>query len=1801
MMRDKGPIHNIGFGVSSNEMPSREGETETPSPNSGRIAKALDNHPMMRFLGAAATALVATTVASKLVRGGGLRLGRALQESAETAVNTGRNTWSTRAVRGITELRQAFDELEGVSRAVKGVDDPYSAIVHQLPDGKLTTGYDPRLSRRKFYRPLSAQGRATGPTGITSESAELWSLRDDIQVRMVSLARRLPYELPALYATQKVVTEPLFGQNEGKRQIKWYNPADVITDFVKQSTINVATMMLPFEALGAGGAAGRSSLSTFASSMEDLRALSPLQRKAANAAIDLRSLMAEVGHDLSDVTNRALRLSSRTSGAFAAGVQEAGKAQPEFVQALRAARHGAQVAMENARNRGDITGGSLSKKLKVLTSGAKGFFTGTTDDGIGILDTIPSFKGFRSGSVVAKNQFKALGVAHDVVSGRLSEAGALDQLVQKFGFSTKDALTEALENNSRNLKLRGLDSTSAENLLEKSINKIQSQHGSKLTRLAKDYSLLGAGGPGSRDFKSSYFYRGQLEDEYKKQLSRYFVQSKQIDEGLANRFVDNLNISQLPSQTKQSNILNRITFGRKSNYAAGDSPKEFFDTILEKFRQVKGGKDFKQALENIDELGAGNALKDAIEHVDSLFLSEDFRNQIHQRIAANWNQVRSSYLPQAASQVLKPTKQSYLDFLGDASTLSEGKQSFLIRKTAHTLGIKLTDDTGKLLANTNIATELGRQGIDPTDFGYMRDFLLHHKKLSTGFFGGTNLLGLKPVLVDEALERGVFKYLPSRQVGAIREIASAQATFDPITGGLGSATETMGRNIIGGMYKTRTGEILDFTQVTNMLTRAKDFIANDFRIPVVGFNPADMLGNKSFTDIRKSPTLQYVSARSVQPFIPESQRQAEFFILNRTRGTKGVLTAFSGDRFGKLNIRDLSGLYRPIPSASTEILSREARNATGLAGERVDQIGGQTTKFAKFKQLFDVDPEQPNSLFRLFSRFKNRNVDIRNNRILSQLLSSEDQSVSYKTSRGRGSLKLDKNTLNVVDEAGVTRYSQSQVLQAVEGFRKGTYNYNIHPKVMQKLEETAPHLFTSAGVRSSQLTGIGDITNAYGSLAAVERAEMAQISRRGLDPRQLKASFSRIGKILNQGDVDIDKAGNEIFRYIAQKNQMLRSARPSIGSTAINPLDDIFTQISKTVRQLQSSGQIGLDAAIQARAYGVSTLFNFSAFTTYAGEAGPTQNAASMVRKVIESASQNPEARSMFNVFSSGQIPMVNSTMRRPFSRAIPPFSKLFGTAPYELNDMSVNLLGSGQQYTMLPTFGTAFARDPIGALKSAVGIGTYKNTEAFSTGSVPVSHMFGRLNKYFGTFGLQLDQSKYGGPLDLYLRGMVVKRVLPLFAGGATFMAADRTLGGMVNERDQRGERVYSPYFTTKAARGAVEVQSIASALMPGGPSYSEKKDELLNGEVAIRQGRYWPLGTTPFKGGKVLYYRPSYYRKLAEGSAYTTDSWSSPLEKLAFGYDFSPLRPLDPYRFERKHYYDRPYPVTGEYFTGPFGPATSLANMTIGKVLKPRIGMHEKEVAAGLANYVPAGESGAYDPSGLLASGKVNPVMSNTPNNGSFIAALQSSGGFGTAGFGGGGTIGFSNARLAAAAGPLGSASQSVSRQIGSLNSYMINNAAYGPPKVSGIMPPAIVGAGAPIPASASSFQASETGYRLQETAGIYGFAFGSLRKSFGFGTQDMSPQVSVLQAASKGYGTGRSFWDLNLGGLGDVPLAGEGAMGNIEISEITRRFIPKERSDVNYINPIPNLMGQQYPFLPGPEYFTNFKTRRSICKGF
>lgn len=670
----------------------------------------------------------------------------------------------------------------------------------------------------------------------------------------------------------------------------------------------------------------------------------------------------------------------------------------------------------------------------------------------------------------------------------------------------------------------------------------------------------------------------------------------------------------------------------------------------------------------------------------------------------------------------------------------------------------------------------------------------------------------------------------------------------------------------------------------------------------------------------------------------------------------------------------------------------------------------------------------------------------------------------------------------------------------------------------------------------------------------------------------------------------MDELRNEIFRLMLQRHALQQSATGTVSPA------ELLIQMDDIIKNLTKQGSLSAAQAAEAQAAGLATIMNISALGSFSPKEALGTNTANALGRLIDdyvltSPQSKAALQSIVSPYTRGTSAIINNSGVRSFTTPFKPYLKRrFGTAPYTIDEYASSPLGN-QSVTFVPTAATAREIAGNSAVnKSIFGLNTYSNSDAASFASVPISHGFERLNRYFGTLGVGLNVSNYKGPLDLYAKGMVAKRILPAFAGGATALAVDRTIGGMVNERDIRGEKVYSPFVLGQVAGGAVEARSLASQVVPGGMGYQEKKEQLTRGEVPIRQGRYWPLGNTPFEGGKVMYYRPSWYGRLKSGASYGSDFWESPMEKLMYGYDFSPLRPIDPYRFERKHYYDRPYPVTGEYFSGPFGPVTSVLNATVGKILKPQLKMHEDELNANVSTYVPAGQSGAYNPAGLMMSGRVSMQGGGAiAGSGIYGSSLE-----GQSGMYGAGQYNISsvNAQLSANSGVRQTVRNMSFRTISAYNSQYVVGDQYGPPPVPGSVPPGIVAAGTPISHANINLQAGEIGYRLQETFGIYGFGFASMREGFGFGQSDFEPQRSVLQSASKAYGSSRAFWDLNLGGLGDVPLTAEGALGNIEFSEIIRRFVPKDRTNVNYINPIRNTMADKYPFLPGADYFINFQ---------
>lgn len=140
----------------------------------------------------------------------------------------------------------------------------------------------------------------------------------------------------------------------------------------------------------------------------------------------------------------------------------------------------------------------------------------------------------------------------------------------------------------------------------------------------------------------------------------------------------------------------------------------------------------------------------------------------------------------------------------------------------------------------------------------------------------------------------------------------------------------------------------------------------------------------------------------------------------------------------------------------------------------------------------------------------------------------------------------------------------------------------------------------------------------------------------------------------------------------------------------------------------------------------------------------------------------------------------------------------------------------------------------------------------------------------------------------------------------------------------------------------GALIGAALASPMLIAGlgssKSAQELNEEYLGGkEVAVKKGRWWEFGMTPFEGGSVSYYRPNWYNRILnqpKAESLYGDDEPSPIGRF-----FRSLK--DPYWEEKAHYYDRPYPVassSGEDL-GIFG---TLYERTIGQVLKPTAYMH-------------------------------------------------------------------------------------------------------------------------------------------------------------------------------------------------------------------------------------------------------------------
>jgi hypothetical protein len=154
---------------------------------------------------------------------------------------------------------------------------------------------------------------------------------------------------------------------------------------------------------------------------------------------------------------------------------------------------------------------------------------------------------------------------------------------------------------------------------------------------------------------------------------------------------------------------------------------------------------------------------------------------------------------------------------------------------------------------------------------------------------------------------------------------------------------------------------------------------------------------------------------------------------------------------------------------------------------------------------------------------------------------------------------------------------------------------------------------------------------------------------------------------------------------------------------------------------------------------------------------------------------------------------------------------------------------------------------------------------------------------------------------------------------------------------------------FRGAAKKGLLIGAALIAPLIPGMLGSRQTANELraqYSGEedVEIRSGRWWEMGSTPFRGNRILMRRPHAY-VLHKTRAEDIALYGSEEEKWAHNPLISPLTWLkDPYYLENRHAGDRPYPETSPAFSNvPL--IGHLLAASIGKIVKPVKRMYSEE----------------------------------------------------------------------------------------------------------------------------------------------------------------------------------------------------------------------------------------------------------------
>lgn len=1001
---------------------------------------------------------------------------------------------------------------------------------------------------------------------------------------------------------------------------------------------------------------------------------------------------------------------------------------------------------------------------------------------------------------------------------------------------------------------------------------------------------------------------------------------------------------------------------------------------------------------------------------------------------------------------------------------------------------------------------------------------------------------------------------------------------DPSLGGLRADSR---------IFINEQGNIMDFRHIGRAKHNTLDFLANNFQVPIVNFNPLRLFHWISWEGIRNAPFSYTLLHGTKQPVLTGSKDTLQKSYLFAGSSVYDIMT---GDTV-KENLLLASGRFGLFPRA-----------LAGMAGYQREEVALARKNAGFLQRFYDIGQQESQSdiskLLGIVTKFDNPNWarntwNTVNQRLMGGTLTAGDLDKKLVVNAYKDAYNLVNRNAEVMNDdalvklAGITdkngkalaeRYGltpedfksltnqdvmqlmqkmvDKDVRQGSKGLAKGS---PVEQLMKREFREWARNPNAYDRYPRTVADDFPDLPGSMGMLTDSERMT------RLVSPYEDSRKFIQMD-LLYQLQNDIEAAGSKITVGDAIKGAITgKDAKRAEELALLNKIRGKDSMIfNNIVSPYDSESQMkGISAFLGEVGNGSDRWFGLrldkavKEYTPWWG-AGPGQ--------------RPPE------YFGGAKHLVVNDAMS-PL-RAV--------------NDV---LKSGGGLEDIIGTF----ARKTIGQLGFDFGFGFRAgrgNLSDVTTASVISYHMFNRLNEALGKAGLALGNENLGSAQDVFMNLIGRRMMLPLmtigYMGYANYMVDQAT--GMNPKEGLADAYVGSRLSMAKMKdfSGITGMQKRWKMLHPGSDqmgdwipgqaldiatfglvgdtrSYEEQAWYYAYGNDPQRKGRYWSMGSsTPWSGGRVDFYAPNWWKRMKTdymmsdtmyGSRreYYSHQWYPTLEN-----PFGALTPIffDPHHWVNKHRDDRPYPETGGIsileeipIAGPMA-SKMLGALGIGS--NTRRGDFEKAHRDYIRDINNSIKQQAEMKQGYLYS---------PPTGGWSMATLFPEDG----GTPGGYAISVGGAGVSTGTGvTLPSGSYNVADlargNIKAMNQAIISRAAVRPLRLG---PIATEAPDLDEPESPNSMtrRAGETWYSLTEMAGIYGFMV----------TGGDNKPAPAIASGSYMSSYGRSFWDMNMGGYGGM------------VSEIFRRFMPNNKDRRKDYNPYRNKMPD---WLPGPEYFTDFR---------